>query len=181
MIVLVYTPTDFRPDVRVFDAPPSQAVLEQIVGGEIEALPDFDIIEHNRAFYQCVALCDSDAERRGSPLNSWATSLWHIALLRKGSEGLRRQDGTIADWLSGNVAVVYRQDAAYPRLATIINQPPVSPSAYVQTTGGTIGRICEVPDLVENDQITAPSFSQARFARGKTAAMLENAVRNALR
>src|SRR5262245_35155902 len=108
VIVLVYKPTDFRPDVRVFDQPLSEDVLHQIIGGEIEALPGFDTIEHNRAFYQCIAFCECDAERRGALINSWATSLWHIALRRKGLDGLRRQDRTIADWLSGKVAVVYR-------------------------------------------------------------------------
>jgi hypothetical protein len=63
------------------------------------------------------------AERRGAPINCWATSLWHMALLRKGWDGLRKQDGTIADWLSGNVAVVYREQDSHAHLATVMNQP----------------------------------------------------------
>jgi hypothetical protein len=41
------------------------------------------------------------------PINNWATTLWHMALKREGYDrGLRREDGTIADWLNGSVVVV---------------------------------------------------------------------------
>jgi hypothetical protein len=182
MIVLVYKPTDFRPDVRVFHEPPSQEVLEQLVGGEIEALPGFDTIEYNRAFYQCIAVCDCNAVPRSAPVNAWATSLWHIALRRKGQDGLRKQDGTIADWLSGNVAVVYHEHAAYARLANVINQPPESPNAYIRIKGVAVKHIVHNSASTWPDRIAPPSFSQlAQMTGSKTAALLEDAIRDVLK
>jgi hypothetical protein len=53
-------------------------------------------------------LLHRDAKRNGLPINVWATALWHTALKRNGFErGLRREDEAIADWLNGNVVVVY--------------------------------------------------------------------------
>src|SRR5689334_4411893 len=50
---------------------------------------------------------DPDAKRNGRRINAQATALRHTALKRAGFErGLRREDGAVADWLSGNVAVV---------------------------------------------------------------------------
>src|SRR5262245_25300009 len=112
MIVLVFQPADYRPEVRLFNGPPSRLLLQEAVGSDFEVVPGFDSIAHGRAFYPCVALCHSDGERQQLPMNSWASALWHVALMRRGFAGLRRSDGTIADWLVGNVAVLYREEDA---------------------------------------------------------------------
>ncbi len=58
------------------------------------------------ALSHCTAYCDKDGKQDGRPINTWATD-WHVALQRQGYErGLRRSDGTVADWLAGNVVVV---------------------------------------------------------------------------
>jgi hypothetical protein len=65
---------------------------------------------------QCIAYCDRDAKRNGLPINTWATTLWHMSLQRAGYErGLRREDGTIADWLNGSVVVVFTAKAREPK------------------------------------------------------------------
>src|SRR5262249_57737977 len=63
---------------------------------------------------------DSRCSQSGQPVNAWATALWHIALKREGYDrGLRRTDGTIIDWLVGNVAVAARR-----KVSTRNRRPP---------------------------------------------------------
>jgi hypothetical protein len=112
MIVLVYLPSDYRPQVHSFDDPPSRQALRDLVEGDIEPVPGFNIIAHGRAFYPCVAFRDKRGKRHQLPTNNWATALWHSALMRQGGKGLRQPDGTISDWLVGNVAIVYREEDA---------------------------------------------------------------------
>ena len=74
-----------------------------------EVVPGFTSILHNGIIQRCVAYYDKGGKQNGRPINSWATALWHMALKREGYEqGLWRTDGTIADWLTGNVVVVCR-------------------------------------------------------------------------
>ena len=45
-----------------------------------------------------------------------ASALWHAALKREGYErGLRREDGTVADWLNGSVVVVCAKEPLEPK------------------------------------------------------------------
>jgi hypothetical protein len=49
-------------------------------------------------------------------MNAWASALWHAALKREGYErGLRREDGTVADWLNGSVVVVCTGEPLAPK------------------------------------------------------------------
>jgi hypothetical protein len=66
-----------------------------------------DAAQRDGMIQRCVAYCDPGAKQNGPPINTWATTLWHMSLQRAGYErGLRREDGTIADWLNGTVVVV---------------------------------------------------------------------------
>jgi hypothetical protein len=131
MIVLVFGPSDYRPEVRLFDGPPSRQSLQDVVGSDIEVIPGFDSIVHDRAFYPCVAFCDSDGERHHLPINNWASALWHSALLRQGREGLRRPDGSIADWLVGTEVVVYREEDARAGAASLMHPQALSEPIFV--------------------------------------------------
>jgi hypothetical protein len=106
MEMLVFYPSDARPKKRHFDGPAPLGV-QQAVGENPEPVPGFTSISQDGAIYPCVAYCDGEAKRNGSPQNAWASALWHAALKREGYErGLRREDGTVADWLNGSVVVV---------------------------------------------------------------------------
>jgi hypothetical protein len=108
MELLVFSPFDAHPMSHHFEGPHSLA-LQQVVGADVEMVPGFTSILHNGIIHRCVAYYDKGGKQRGRPINSWATALWHMALKREGYEhGLRRTDGTIADRLTGNVAVVCR-------------------------------------------------------------------------
>jgi hypothetical protein len=96
-------PTDPHPKNCQFTGPLS-LVLEQAIGEEV---PGFNSISCDGVVRRCTAYCDKDGKQHGLPMNTWATALWHVALQRQGYErGLRRSDGTVADWLAGNVVVV---------------------------------------------------------------------------
>jgi hypothetical protein len=108
MELLVFSPFDAHPTSHHFDGPLSVA-LQQALGGDAEVVPGFTSILHNGIIHRCVAYNDKGGKQNSRPINSWAAALWHMALKRAGCEqGLRRSDGTIADWLTGNVAVVFR-------------------------------------------------------------------------
>ena len=116
MELLVSYPSDAHPKNRRFDGP-NALVLQQAVGGAGEVVPGFNSIALQGTVRRCVAYWDGDAKQRGQPVNVWAT-LWHMALRRAGYErGLRRADGTKADWLAGNVAVVLSKEPAARRRA----------------------------------------------------------------
>ena len=110
MELLVFYPGDVNPKKRQFNGPLAFA-LEQAVGGLAEEVPGFNTISLDGMVRRCSAYCDKDAKQRGRPVNTWATTLWHLALQRQGFDrGLRRADGTIADWLAGNVAVLFQNE-----------------------------------------------------------------------
>jgi hypothetical protein len=107
MRLLVYEPADRRPRTIRADGPPSDATLRQAVGGEIEDIPGFNSISFEGEVHRCVAFCNDQGKGLGLPLNVWATAQWHAALRRHGYDrGLRREDGTVADRLVGDVVVV---------------------------------------------------------------------------
>jgi hypothetical protein len=103
MDLLVFNPADAQPKSLQFDGPLS-AVLAQEIKGAPEEVPGFNSVSQAGIVRKCVAYCEKDAKQNGRPVNTWATTLWHIALKRDGYDrGLRRADGAIADWLAGNV------------------------------------------------------------------------------
>ena len=58
----------------------------------------------------------------------WATALWHSALRRQGFDrGLRREDGTVADRLIGNVVVVF-EDKTVPDRYNLAQSPAIVPT-----------------------------------------------------
>jgi hypothetical protein len=107
MELLVFAADDFHPRSRYFDGPVMVGV-QQAVGENAEVVPGFTSISRHGVVHRCVAYYDRDAKRNGLPINVWATALWHTAMKRDGFErGLRREDEAIADWLNGNVVVIY--------------------------------------------------------------------------
>jgi|ERR1700757_3868177 hypothetical protein len=109
--LLVFSPFDAHPTSHHFDGP---LALPQAVGAEPEAVPGFTSILNNGIIHRCAAYYAKGGKQNGQPINSWATALWHMALKREGYErALRRIDGTIADWLTGNVAVVCRSPFSF--------------------------------------------------------------------
>jgi hypothetical protein len=128
MRLLVYEPTDFHPRSITVDGPPADAVLRQALGGEIEDVPCFNSISYEGVVHRCVAFCNDRGKDHGLPLNAWATALWHSALRRQGYErGLRREDGTIADRLVGNVVVVFEEKSSLI-VTTLAQSPAIIPS-----------------------------------------------------
>jgi hypothetical protein len=123
MRLLVYDPADYHPRSIEVDGPPGDAILRQAVGGEIEDVPCFNSVSYEGVVHRFVAFCRDRGEEHGLPLNAWATALWHSALRRQGYErGLRREDGTVADRLVGNVVVVFEEKAS--RIATTLAPSP---------------------------------------------------------
>jgi hypothetical protein len=107
MELMIFHPTDANPELRRFDGPVS-LLLASTIEGPAEAVPGFNTISDHGIVRKCIAYCNMDAKREGLRVNSSATGLWHIALKREGYDrGLRRSDGTLADWLAGTVVVIF--------------------------------------------------------------------------
>jgi hypothetical protein len=108
MELLLIRPTDAHPQSRQFDGPVSLALaLALMIEGPPDEVPGFTSISQQGLVRRCAAYGAENAKKNGLPVNSAATALWHAALKRQGLErGLRRPDGTIADWLAGDVVVV---------------------------------------------------------------------------
>ena len=129
MRLLVYEPTDCLPRNIAVDGPPGDAMLRQAVGGEIEDVPGFDSIFYDGDLHRCVAFCNERGKDLGLPLNAWATALWHSALRHQGYErGLRREDGTVADRLVGNVVIVFEAKTAR-RVAPLVQSSTIIPTS----------------------------------------------------
>jgi hypothetical protein len=111
------------------DGPPGDALLRHAVGGEIEDVPGFNSISYEGVVHRCVAFCNSWGKDLGLPLNAWATALWHSALRHQGYErGLRREDGTVADRLVGNVVIVFDEKPSR-RVTPLAQSPAIVPTA----------------------------------------------------
>jgi hypothetical protein len=113
MELIVLKPTDMaHPKPVQFDGPLSE-LLALMLEGPAEEVPGFNTMSERGAVWPCRAFSHADAKQNGLPVNSTATGLWHIALKRQGLErGLRRADGSLADWLAGNVVVVFDEPEA---------------------------------------------------------------------
>src|SRR6478609_2930019 len=107
MEFLLIRPADAQPQPRQFDGPVTLALaLALMIEGPPEEVPGFTSISQQGVVRRCTAYGAENAKKNGLPVNSTATALWHAALKRQGLErGLRREDGSIADWLAGSVAV----------------------------------------------------------------------------
>jgi hypothetical protein len=115
MEILVFYPSDTQPKRRYFDGPIALG-MQQAVGEHAEAVPGLTSISRDGLIFRCVAYCDGADKQSGQPVNAWATALWHTALKREGHDrGLRRTDGTIIDWLVGNVAVICSPESIQPK------------------------------------------------------------------
>jgi hypothetical protein len=109
------------------DGPPLDAVLRQAVGGEVVDIPGFNSISYEGVVHRCVAFCNDRGNEHRLGLNAWATALWHSALRRHGYErGLRREDGTVADRLVGNVVVVFEENPVSDHY-TVAQSPTIVP------------------------------------------------------
>jgi hypothetical protein len=115
MELLVFYPETTEPKRRHFDGPVLVGV-QQALGDNAEVIPGFTTVPCDGVIQRCVAYCDPEAKQNNRPINTWATTLWHMALQREGYErGLRREDSTIADWLNGNVVVVCAKEPLKPK------------------------------------------------------------------
>ena len=129
MRLLVYEPADYNPRSIEVDGPPTDSMLRQAVGGEIGDVPGFNSISYEGVLHRCVAFCNDRGKEHGLPLNAWATALWHSALRRHGYErGLRREDGTVADRLIGNVVIVFDEKASR-RVTPLAQSPTIIPTS----------------------------------------------------
>jgi hypothetical protein len=114
MELIIFKAADAHPEPRRFDGPVS-VLLASTIAGRAEEVPGFNTISDHGIVRRCIAYCDMDAKRNGLPINSSATAFWHISLKRHGYErGLRRADGSIADWLAGNVVVLLDERECHP-------------------------------------------------------------------
>lgn len=113
---LLFTPYQVSPAVTELIAKPKLEELQKAVGGYLEQVPGFRTIEHKGAIRPCWALCNEDGKRLELPVNNWATMLWDRALRRSGHPGLITPSGRIADWLVGNVLIIFGNQALMRRL-----------------------------------------------------------------
>ena len=131
MELLLIRPTDTHPQPRQLGGPVSLAlVLALMIEGPPEEVPAFITISQQGVIRRCAAYSAENAKKNGLPVNSTATALWHAALKRQGLErGLRRSDGTIADWLAGNVAVVLAEAETRPLVQSATGRPKADPAS----------------------------------------------------
>ena len=101
-----------------------------MIEGPAEPIPGFASISWHGLIRRCAAYSAENAKKNGQPVNTTATALWHAALKQRGLErGLRRSDGTIADWLAGNVAVVLAEAETRPLLQSATGRPKADPAS----------------------------------------------------
>jgi hypothetical protein len=116
--MLIFKPGAREPEVRRFTRALDLGDLKDgIGGGWLEKVPGFGSIEHEGKLHQCIALADekgklnhrSSGKQAGGPdaTNDWATLQWDAALRRAGHPGLLTRFGNVADYLVGQIAVIY--------------------------------------------------------------------------
>ena len=81
-------------------APPALKVLQDAVGGYIEAVPGFNCLERGGKVIRCVAYCNEEGKLHGLAPNHAATRLWDRAL----PAGLRP---SLADVLVGPIVILF--------------------------------------------------------------------------
>jgi hypothetical protein len=77
MDLLVFYPETTEPKRRHFDGPVLLGV-QQALGENAEVIPGFTTIPCDGVIQRCIAYCDRHAKRNGLPINTWATTLWHM-------------------------------------------------------------------------------------------------------
>jgi hypothetical protein len=105
----IITPQTMR-QVRRLTGPPALEELQAIVGGDIERVPGFTVVEFFGETGPCVAFVRGQQGTQGLPKNDLATACWQFALTHDGHPGLfskpAGEDG-VEIALVGNVAVVF--------------------------------------------------------------------------
>jgi hypothetical protein len=105
--MLIFRPHERQAEVVEFDAEPSIAAVQRIVGAPLEQVPGFLSIAHDGVIRRCVAFGSRGSTDGSQPLNVSATIEWDGALRRDMGIGLIRQDGSRADHLTGPVVVLF--------------------------------------------------------------------------
>lgn len=95
--------TDGTMSTRVVSDPGVLIHLRAIVGGHIEIVPGWDHILLDGVRRSCVAFCNEEGKLLDLPINHRATDMWYGCL-----------GGPVADYLCGNIAVVWG-DAEFMR------------------------------------------------------------------
>ncbi len=120
-VMLIFKPDVSEPEIRKFARAPDLGDLKDAIGGGwLEKVPGFGSIEHQGELHACVALVDEEGKlnhrssgvQRSAPdrVNNCATLKWDAALRRAGHPGLLTPFGNLADYLVGQVAVLYGDD-----------------------------------------------------------------------
>jgi len=111
---LIYRPGEAAPEAQTHTESPSLEFLQAVVGGYIEAVPDWGTIEIDGKVFPCVVYCNEEGKlTEGMLVNHRATILWDQALRRVVHDGkpaypngLLRADGNPIDMLLGPIIVV---------------------------------------------------------------------------
>lgn len=104
---LLYKPNITTPEITEFDTPVDLEFLQKAVGGFIEIVPRFRIIEYNGETKDCIVFCNEDGKGMGLPINANATIMWENSLP---PPGLRNPQGQYVDVLVGNILAVFGDD-----------------------------------------------------------------------
>lgn len=84
--------------VEQLDRAPSLERLQRIVGGYVEQVPAFDIVEEDGVRTRVVAFCNEEGKLEGLPANTVATKMWLKSAARVGVP--------VHDMLCGTVVVL---------------------------------------------------------------------------
>jgi hypothetical protein len=104
--IISIKPDGTQSTTEVDGSPRLEVLKAAIDGGYLEAVPGFDMFEHNGVLHDCCAFCDEEGKLKQFPINFDATMHWQIALRRAGHPGLMTRAG-FADVLVGQIAVVF--------------------------------------------------------------------------
>lgn len=103
--------------VTKLEAVPDLKLLQQTVGGYIEAIPGFNWITHNNVTSPCVAYCDEDGRRKHLEYNVMATAFWYKARgLPPEFAVLDCLSGHPENVITGKVVVIYGSKKLMSRL-----------------------------------------------------------------
>ncbi|MBO0716444.1 MAG: DUF3846 domain-containing protein [Rhizobiales bacterium] len=104
--MMLFVPGKGGQDVRDLTRVPTLEELQEVVGGDIEAVQGFLSVQFGTATVRCVALCNENGKHEHLPINMAATLAWERALRRIGIE-LRDVSGAPKEWLVGTVVVLF--------------------------------------------------------------------------
>lgn len=98
-MMLVSHPTNRVLDEWPQDSVPPLEQLQAFIGGDIEAVPGFNVIQHRGLRHKCVAFCNEHGKQKGLPVNHYATVLWALQW--------NSARGELRDRLVGPVVIIY--------------------------------------------------------------------------